>query len=147
MFAPSLSNQGTVAYSRKTSQDLDAKREHVPYRGVLPIGDKSPSPMPDFLPNPGAFFLVTVILGGGAAWQSGMAIARTWRPLWHAVLYMFILGAAVRFIHYALFDGVLLSLPAYALDTAVAIGCAASGFRIARARQMARQYGFLNRAG
>ena len=40
---------------------------------------------------------------------------------------MFILGAAVRFIHFALFDGTLLSLPAYGLDTAVAIGCAAAG--------------------
>src|SRR5262249_37180994 len=68
----------------------------------------------------------------------------TWRPWWQGVLYMFILGAAVRFIHFALFDGTLLSLPAYGLDTAVAIGCAASGFRITRARQMVRQYGFLS---
>ena len=97
--------------------------------------------------NAGQFLLVTVVLGGGAAWQAGRAIAQTWRPWWHVVLYMLILGAAVRFIHYALFDGELLSLPAYALDTTVAIGCAALGFRIARARQMARQYGFLGRAG
>jgi hypothetical protein len=102
----------------------------------------------DFLlDNAGPFLLVTVVLGGGAAWQAGRAIAQTWRPWWQAVLYMFGLGAAVRFIHYALFDGTLLSLPGYALDTAVAIGCAALGFRIARARQMARQYGCLGRAG
>jgi len=102
----------------------------------------------DFLSdNAGPFVLVTVLLGGGAAWQAGRAIAQTWRPWWQAVLYMFGLGAAVRFIHYALFDGSLLSLPGYALDTAVAIGCAALGFRIARARQMARQYGCLGRAG
>jgi hypothetical protein len=97
--------------------------------------------------NAGPFLLVTVVLGGGAAWQTGRAVAQTWRPWWHAVLYMFVLGAAVRFIHFALFDGTLLSLPAYGLDTAVAIGCAALGFRIARAGQMARQYGFLGRAG
>jgi hypothetical protein len=104
--------------------------------------------MLDFLPdNAGPFLLVTVLLGGGAAWQTGRAIAQTWRPWWHAVLYMFVLGAAVRFIHFALFDGTLLSLPAYGLDTAVAIGCAALGFRTARAGQMARQYGFLGRAG
>ena len=102
----------------------------------------------DFLSdNAGPFLLVTVVLGGGAAWQAGRAIAQTWRPWWQAVLYMFGLGAAVRFIHYALFDGTLLSLPGYALDTAVAIGCATLGFRIARARQMARQYGCLGRAG
>ncbi len=104
--------------------------------------------MLDFLSdNAGPFLLVTVVLGGSAAWQAGRAIAQTWRPWLQVVLYMVILGAAVRFIHFALFDGVLLSLPAYALDTAVAIGCAALGFRTARARQMARQYGFLGRAG
>jgi len=93
--------------------------------------------------NAGPFLLVTVVLGGGAAWQAGRAIAQTWRPWWQAVLYMFLLGAAVRFIHFALFDGTLLSLGAYGLDTAVAIGFAALGFRITRGRQMARQYGFL----
>jgi hypothetical protein len=104
--------------------------------------------MLDFLPDhAGPFLLVTVVLGGGAAWQAGRAIAQTWRPWWHVVLYMFVLGAAVRFIHYALFGGDLTSLPAYALDTAVAIGCAALGFRTARARQMARQYGFLSHTG
>jgi len=104
--------------------------------------------MLDFLPdNLGPFLLVTVVLGGGAAWQTGRAIAQTWRPWWQAVLYMFILGAAVRFIHFALFGDTLLSPIAYGLDTAVAIGCATLGFRIARAGQMARQYGFLSRAG
>ena len=33
------------------------------------------------------------------------AIAQTWRPLWHIAAYMALLGAAVRFIHFALFDG------------------------------------------
>jgi len=103
--------------------------------------------MLDFLSdNAGPFVLVTVVLGGGAAWQAGRAIAQTWRPWWQGMLYMLILGAAVRFIHFALFDGTLLSLPAYGLDTAVAIGCAALSFRTTRASQMARQYGFLGKA-
>jgi len=103
--------------------------------------------MLDFLSdNAGSFLLVTVVLGGGAAWQAGRAVAQTWRPWWLGMLYMFILGAAVRFIHFALFDGALLSLPAYGVDTAVAIGGAALSFRTTRARQMARQYGFLGQA-
>jgi hypothetical protein len=101
----------------------------------------------DFLAdNAGPFLLVTVVLGGGSAWLAGRAIAQTWRPWWQGMLYMFILGAAVRFIHFALFDGTLLSLPAYGGDTAVAIAFAATGFRVTRTRQMARQYGFLGRA-
>ena len=40
------------------------------------------------------FILVTVVLGGGAAWLAGRAIALTWRPWWHVLLYMLILGGA-----------------------------------------------------
>jgi hypothetical protein len=102
--------------------------------------------MLELLPDgAGPFLLVTVILGGGAAWLAGRAVAQTWRPWWQGMLYMVLLGAAVRFIHFALFDGNL-SLAAYALDTAVAMAFAAAGFRVTRARQMTRQYGFLGRA-
>ena len=40
----------------------------------------------------GLFLLVTVIMGGGAAWLAGRAIAATWRPWWHVAFYMLILG-------------------------------------------------------
>jgi hypothetical protein len=103
--------------------------------------------MPYLLPeNLGAFLLVSVVLGGGAAWLAGRAIAQTWRPWWQGMLYMFVLGAAVRFIHFALFDGKLTDFAGYARDTAVAIAFAAAGFRTTRARQMARQYSFLAKA-
>jgi|ERR1700719_762510 hypothetical protein len=95
--------------------------------------------------NAGPFVLVTVILGGGAAWLAGRAIAQTWRPWWQGMLYMFLLGAAVRFFHVALFDGTW-SLAAYGIDTAFTMAFAAAGFRMTRARQMAQQYGFLGRA-
>ena len=92
--------------------------------------------------NFGVFLLVTVVLGGGAAWLAGRAIAHTWRPWWHVVFYMLILGAAVRFIHFSLFSGTLISPYYYAVDTTVAIICGLLGFRLTRARQMIRQYGF-----
>ena len=90
-----------------------------------------------------SFLLFTVLLGGGAAWLAGRAIAQTWRPWWSAVGYMLILGLAVRFFHYALFSGTLLSLHYYVVDTAILIGMATLGFRARRQAQMARQYGFL----
>ncbi len=61
----------------------------------------------------GTFLLVSVILGGGCAWLAARAIAQTWRPWWHLVLYMLVLGFAVRFFHYALFGGTLSSLYYY----------------------------------
>jgi hypothetical protein len=92
----------------------------------------------------GVFLLVSVAMGGGAAWLAGRAVAQTWRPAWHLLLYMLVLGAAARFFHFALFGGTLLSLQYYCVDTAIALAFAGAGFRVARARQMVRQYGFLN---
>jgi hypothetical protein len=105
-------------------------------------------PLQDFLYEQdflGAFLLVTVILGGAAAFATGRAIAQTWRPWWQLVVYMLILGGAQRFIHFALFGGTLLSEYYYAVDSAIAIGVALIGFRFTRVRQMAQQYGFLTR--
>jgi hypothetical protein len=34
----------------------------------------------------GVFLLVSVLMGGGAAWLAGRALAATWRPWWHVVL-------------------------------------------------------------
>ena len=96
----------------------------------------------------GVFVLVTVILGGGAAWLAGRAIAATWRPWWQVVAYMLVLGAAVRFFHFALFDGTLISLHYYLVDSAVCMALGLLGFRATRAGQMTTQYRWINgRAG
>ena len=58
----------------------------------------------------GVFLLVSVCMGGGAAWLAGRAIAATWRPWWHIALYMALLSIAVRFLHFALFESKFLSL-------------------------------------
>jgi hypothetical protein len=92
----------------------------------------------------GVFLLVTVILGGGAAYLAGRAIAQTWRPWWQVVAYSFILGCAVRFIHFALFGGTLLSLHYYIIDTAVCMAFGCLGFRTARSAQMVTQYRWIN---
>jgi hypothetical protein len=96
----------------------------------------------------GLFLLVTVAMGGGAAWLAGRAIAATWRPWWHVAFYMLILGLAVRFIHFALFEGTLLSPQFYAVDTLVCLIFGFLGFRATRVAQMTTQYGWINgRAG
>jgi hypothetical protein len=96
----------------------------------------------------GLFLLVTVVMGGGAAWLAGRAIAATWRPWWHVAAYMLILGFAVRFIHFALFEGTLLSAQFYLVDTAVCLIFGYLGFRVTRVGQMTTQYRWINaRAG
>src|SRR3954447_4290220 len=86
---------------------------------------------------PVTFLLVTIVMGGLAAYASGKAIAQTWRPFWHVPLYMLIVAAAVRFCHFALFEEPLLSLQSYAVDFAIAFASASLGYRLVRARQMA----------
>jgi hypothetical protein len=87
--------------------------------------------------------LVTGVLGGGAAFLSGRAIAQTWRPFWNVLLYMAMLGAAVRFVHFALFEGTLLSPPSYLDDTLYLIVMGSLAWRMTRAAQMATQYYWL----
>jgi len=94
---------------------------------------------------PWTFLLLTVLMGGLAAYSSGKALAQTWRPFWHVPLYMLVLAAAVRFCHFALFEEPLLSLPSYIVDFAIAFASASLGYRLVRARQMAVQYGWLFR--
>jgi hypothetical protein len=90
------------------------------------------------------FLLLTVILGGGAALLAGRAVAVTWRPWWQVIPFALLLGAAVRFLHFALFGGTLLSLSYYVADTAVCLLCAFVGFRLTRVSQMVTCYGWIN---
>ncbi len=92
----------------------------------------------------GVFLLVTIALGGGAAWLAGRAIALTWRPWWQMLTYALILGLAVRFIHFSLFNGTLLSLHYYLVDSAFCMTFGFLGFRAARAVQMVEHYHWIN---
>jgi hypothetical protein len=90
------------------------------------------------------FLLVTILFGGGAAWLSGRAIARTWRPVWQVLVYSLMLGCAVRFIHFSLFGGTLLSAHYYLIDSALCMGFGFLGFRAARVSQMLTHYRWIN---
>jgi hypothetical protein len=94
------------------------------------------------------FFLVTVAMGGGAAWLAGRALAAAWRPWWQVVLYMVVLAFAVRFIHFAVFQSRLLTLHYYLVDFGVCLLFGLAGCRAMRVRQMVTSYNWLNeRAG
>ena len=91
----------------------------------------------------GVFILVTLILGGGAAALTGRAIASTWRPWWQVIAYSLILSAAVRFLHFSLFGGTLLSLHYYLVDSAFCMALGFTGFRVTRIAQMVQHYRWL----
>jgi Domain of unknown function (DUF6867) len=87
--------------------------------------------------------MVTGVIGGGAALMAGRAISMTWRPYWYVIAYMLLLGAAVRFLHFALFQGDILSLASYLIDTAYLVAVSSLSYRITRTNQMSRQYPWL----
>jgi hypothetical protein len=91
-----------------------------------------------------ALLLISVLMGGSAAWLAGRAIATTWRPWWHLALYMLVLAAAVRFIHFALTQSELLSPTGYLMDLAICLAFGLTGFRLARVDQMVTRYPWLN---
>lgn len=90
----------------------------------------------------GAFALVTVALGGGTAWMTGRAVSLGWDARLSLVGYVLLLGLAARFIHYALFNGTLLSLHYYIVDVIVFMAIAAAAYVVTRSGQMTTQYGF-----
>ncbi len=98
--------------------------------------------------SPWIFLIMTVIIGGGAAFMSGRGLASKWRPVWMAVAYMIPMGLALRFFHYALFEGNLLSFQFFLTDTLVLVAATLLGYRLTRVQQMVSQYPWLyERAG
>jgi small-conductance mechanosensitive channel len=89
------------------------------------------------------FLMVTVLLGGGAAWMTGRACAQTWRSYGTLVFYLLLLGVGVRFIHHALFDGTMFSLQYYTVDTVILMVIGLLGYRYTRTSQMVTQYSWL----
>ncbi len=89
------------------------------------------------------FLIVTVILGGAAAWMTGRACALTWRPYTVLIVYLVILAAAVRFIHFAPLEGTLLSAHYYLVDLVVVLIIGFLGYRHTRMLQMTSRYAWL----
>ena len=86
------------------------------------------------------FIGLTVLLMGFAAFMTGQALANTWRSIWQVVGYAILLGFADRFLTWGLFDGELLSLSGYLIDTLVLMLIGAGAYRLTQARKMVAQY-------
>lgn len=116
---------------------------------------------------PWSFLLVTVALGGAAAFSAGRALAHTWRPMWQAFVYAAALALAAGFLHFVLFaeaviPGARIATVLSALPTDPRAGLAALtwemrlyglifitlsifatvGYKLTRSSAMKRQYGF-----
>ena len=91
------------------------------------------------------FVVVTCILAGGTAWLTGKSIANGWLGNGILVFYVALIACAARFIHFALYDGTLLTLHYYTVDFIVLLGFAFAGKTYTRMQQMKRQYAFEQR--
>ena len=54
-----------------------------------------------------------------SAFMTGQAVTRTWRPLWQVLAYCALLACASRFLHFALFEGRLLSFTGFVADLVI----------------------------
>jgi hypothetical protein len=93
--------------------------------------------------NPWIFLILTVFLGGGAAYLGGRSLALGWKSMTLLVVYMLIFGVGIRFLHFALFQAELISLQYYVSHTAVIMAFAFLGYRITRTQQMTQKYPWL----
>jgi hypothetical protein len=89
------------------------------------------------------FSILTIVLGGGAAYLAGRGLAMKWRPLWMALLAMVPLTLGLRFLHYALFQADLTSLHYLVTDFIVLLVFCILGYRVTLAKKMVRQYPWL----
>ncbi len=89
------------------------------------------------------FFFVTFLLGGWAAWMTGRASAQTWRPKSSLLVYVLLLGIAIRFIHHALFEGTMFTAQYYIVDTILLMVFGFLGYQYTRTNQMVTQYNWL----
>jgi len=89
------------------------------------------------------FIGLTVVLMGGAGWMTGQALARGWTSAWLILPYGVLLGLVDRFLTWGLFQGELLSLSGFVIDSAVILAIGAMAHRFTRTRMMVAQYPWL----
>jgi hypothetical protein len=89
------------------------------------------------------FVVLTLILGGGAAFLAGRALAAGWQSLGLLAFYMVLFTCGLRFLDYALFESNLLSLKYFITHGLIVMAMAFLGYRLKRVSQMITQYPWL----
>lgn len=89
------------------------------------------------------FIAITVVIVGFAAYMTGQALGNNWKPLWQLIGYDLLLGFADRFLIFSLFDGELVLVTGYLIDTAVLMAISLFAYRINRVNRMVSQYPWL----
>ncbi|MEN9895139.1 MAG: hypothetical protein RIR97_991 [Pseudomonadota bacterium] len=87
--------------------------------------------------------VMVMLIGFWTAWRAGRSAAEGWKNEGSVVIYTLMLAVAIRFIHHALFDGPMLSLQFYLIDSVVLMVFSLAGYRFTRANQMANNYYWL----
>src|ERR1700721_2370031 len=90
-----------------------------------------------------SFLLLSLVLAGASSYATGRALALVWQPFWQAILYVVLLTAVERFLHFALFHETLWVGSLWAVDYGLNLAIAVFAYCRTRARQMARHYAFL----
>jgi len=85
-------------------------------------------------------FIILTVLGSAAAWAIGAAFAKSWSPVWLIVPATAVLSAAVRFLHFSLFQEKLLSIHFYLIIFIITLAVSWISYKSSRATQMATQY-------
>lgn len=91
------------------------------------------------------FLILTIAFGGWCARSAGRSYAEGWRPAYWLPLIMLPLAASIRFLHYALFEGSLLSMQYFLSDYSVVLVFATWGYLTRRSELMAGLYPFAYR--
>ncbi len=100
------------------------------------------------VPSIAVTIVVTVVVVGFGALSTGLALGRSWKPIWHVWLYCLLLGAVDRFLTWGLFNGNATVISGFLIDTAYLIIVGSIAHQATRASKMVTQYPWLyERAG
>jgi len=87
--------------------------------------------------------VIIVILGFWTAWRAGRAVASNWDSYPLVVIYGFLIGLGLQFLHHALFNGPVFDPTIYIIDVVLLLAFGTAAYRYRRTDQMVNNYYWL----